>query len=170
METPTKPDHDSPVAISGIDGRSDIVLVCEHAAHRLPRALGSLGLSADARQAHIAWDPGALGVARGLSRRLDATLVAATLSRLVYDLNRPPESPQAFAARSEVFDIPGNAGLTPEDRVARTDAVYLPFHTALHGVIARRLAAGRRPVLVTLHSFTPVWFGTPRATELGAWR
>ena len=161
------PADESPVSVSRADARSDIVLVCEHAAHRLPRALGTLGLSPDARRAHIAWDPGALGVARGLSQRLQATLVAATVSRLAYDLNRPPDSPQAMPAQSEVFTIPGNADLSPEDRIARTEAVYLRFHAALHGVIARRLASGRRPVLVTVHSFTPVWFGTPRATELG---
>lgn len=157
----------SPVTVIRADARSDVILVCEHAAHRLPRALGTLGLSPEARLAHIAWDPGALGVARGLSRGLQATLVAATLSRLAYDLNRPPDSPQACADRSEVFDIPDNAGLTADDRLARTEAIYLPFHDTLHGLIARRLAVGRRPVLVTLHSFTPVWFGTPRATELG---
>lgn len=158
---------ESPVVVSRADARSDIVLVCEHAAHRLPPALGTLGLGPDARKAHIAWDPGALGVARGLSQRLDATLVAATVSRLAYDLNRPPDSPQAFAAQSEVFPVPGNADLSPKDRIARTETVYLPFHTALHALIARRLAAGRRTVLVTVHSFTPVWFGEPRATELG---
>jgi predicted N-formylglutamate amidohydrolase len=159
--------EESPVVVIRAEARCDVVLVCEHAAHRLPRALGAQGLGPDAQRAHIAWDPGALGLARGLSQRLRATLVAATLSRLAYDLNRPPDSPQAMATRSEVFAVPGNEGLTERERVARTEAVYLPFHTTLHGVIARRLAAGRRPVLVTVHSFTPVWFGTSRDTELG---
>jgi hypothetical protein len=31
-------------AVSRADGLSDIVLVCEHAANRMPRALGTLGL------------------------------------------------------------------------------------------------------------------------------
>jgi len=167
MDDMRAPADESPVSVSRADAVSDVVLICEHASHRLPRMLGTLGLKPEARRAHIAWDPGALGVARGLSRRLQATLVAANVSRLAYDLNRPPDSFQAFAAQSEVFDIPGNADLSPEDRIARTEAVYLPFHAALQGLIARRLAAGRRPVLVTVHSFTPVWFGTHRATELG---
>jgi predicted N-formylglutamate amidohydrolase len=151
----------------GTGRRSDIILVCEHASHRLPRQIGTLGLPPEARRAHIAWDPGAMGVARTLARHLDATLVAAQVSRLAFDLNRPPDADTAMAAQSEVHAIPGNAGLPPEERVARTEAFYLPFHTALHGLIARRLAVRRTPVLVTVHSFTPVWFGTPRATELG---
>jgi predicted N-formylglutamate amidohydrolase len=155
------------VAMTGEGARSDVIVVCEHAANRLPPWTGGLGLAAEARGAHVAWDPGALGVAQGLARHLDATLVAAQVSRLVFDLNRPPDSAGAMAARSEVHDIPGNAGLTAAERLRRTEAVYLPFHTALHGLVARRLAVGRPPVIVTVHSFTPVWFGTPRTTELG---
>jgi predicted N-formylglutamate amidohydrolase len=94
-------------------------------------------------------------------------LVAARISRLIYDCNRPPDAPGAMADRSEVFEIPGNHGLDAAARVARTEAVYLPFHTALAGQLARMLARGLRPALVTVHSFTPAWFGKPRAVEFG---
>jgi predicted N-formylglutamate amidohydrolase len=53
--------------VSRADGVSDIVLVCEHAANRMPRALGTLGLDARALESHIAWDIGAAGVAERLS-------------------------------------------------------------------------------------------------------
>lgn len=154
-------------AVENRDGQSDFLLVCEHASNRFPKAYGTLGLSASARNAHIAWDPGALGLARGLAQRLDACLVHATVTRLVYDLNRPPHAPGAMPAKSEVYDIPGNAAVTPADRLARTQAIYLPFHAALHGEIARRIAIGRPPVIVTIHSFTPVYFGKPREVEFG---
>lgn len=153
--------------MTGHGARSDLILVCEHAARRFPDWAGPLGLSPDARQSHAAWDPGALGVARGLARHLGATLVAAKLSRLIYDLNRPPNSPGAMTERTEIHEIPGNANLTPHERLRRTESVYLPFHAALHGLIARRLAVGRRPVIATVHSFSPVWFGVPRETALG---
>lgn len=89
------------------------------------------------------------------------------MSRLICDPNRPPGAPSATAAVSEVCRIPGNVNLAPEERLARTGAVSLPFHQALHAPIARRLALGRPPVPVTVHSFTPVWHGRPRAAELG---
>ena len=73
----------------------------------------------------------------------------------------------AMPARSEVYDVPGNAAISAEDRLARTEAVYLPWCHALHGLIARRIALGLQPVIVTLHSFTPVYFGAPRAVEFG---
>jgi len=143
------------------------LVVCEHASNHFPAVFGTLGLAPEARSAHIAWDPGALGVARRLARLLDAPLVAAGVSRLIYDLNRPPHSPGAMAARSEDFDIPGNARLSAAERRRRTESVYLPFHAELRAEIARRLARGRPPVIVTVHSFTPVWFGQPRTVEFG---
>ena len=149
------------------DGAADFLLVCEHASYHIPEAYDDLGLSADARLAHIAWDPGALGLARGLAQRLDAALMAAGVSRLVYDLNRPPLAASAMPAKSEVYDVPGNAAILPEERLARTQSYYLPFHAALHHEIARRIALGRPPVIVTVHSFTPVYFGQKRGVELG---
>ncbi|MDW4550986.1 N-formylglutamate amidohydrolase [Defluviimonas sp. D31] len=147
--------------------RGPFLVVCEHASNHFPAAFGTLGLMPEARAAHIAWDPGALGLARGLSKALDAPLVSAGISRLVYDLNRPPHAPGAMTERSEVFDIPGNANLAEAERLRRTEAIYLPFHAALHAEIARRLASGRPPVIVTVHSFTPVYFGKNRKVELG---
>jgi predicted N-formylglutamate amidohydrolase len=69
--------------------------------------------------------------------------------------------------RSEVHDIPGNAAISAEERLARTEAIYLPFANGLHNLIAGRIAMGRRPVVITVHSFTPVYFGKPRRVEFG---
>lgn len=146
---------------------SPVILVCEHASNHIPARWRDLGLTDDQRHAHIAWDPGALGLARGLARRLDATFIHAPVSRLVYDCNRGPDMPGAMPARSEIHDIPGNANIDAAERLARTNAVYLPWANGLHNLIAGRIAAGRRPVIITIHSFTPVYFGKPRAVEFG---
>ena len=146
---------------------SRVILVCEHASNHIPERWNGLGLTAEQRQAHIAWDPGALGVARGLAGRLDATLIHAPVSRLVYDLNRAPDMAGAMPARSEIHDIPGNARVSPEERLARTEAIYLPWANGLHNLIARRIALDRRPVVITIHSFTPVFHGRPRTVEFG---
>lgn len=155
-----------PAAIEAAAAPSRIVLVCEHAANVLPPPWSDLVPGA-LRDAHVAWDPGALGVARGLARHLGAALVHAPISRLVHDLNRAPDHPGAMPARSEIHDIPGNADIAPAERAARTAAVYAPFHAGLAGLIAQRIALGQRPVIVTVHSFTPLWHGQPRAVEFG---
>jgi len=149
------------------DATARVVVVCEHASNHIPESWGDLGLTADQRLSHVAWDPGALGLARGLAQRLGAVLVHAPVSRLVHDLNRAPDQSGAMAKRSEVHDIPGNAALMAGERLRRCQEVYLPFHTVLHGLIAGRIALGLRPILLTVHSFTPVYFGQPRDVQFG---
>ena len=160
--------HDSdPVEILNADGQGTVVLLCEHASNVIPAALNGLGLSQADQNAHIAWDPGAEAVARLLSDILDAPLVAGRVSRLVYDCNRPPDSPSAMPLRSETTDIPGNAALTEPERKARVEGVYRPFCKAVDDMLQARKAKGMKSVLVTVHSFTPVYFGTPRTVEIG---
>lgn len=154
---------DAPVEVINADGASSIVLVCEHASNHIPASFNHLGLPPEHRDSHAAWDPGALGVARALSDALDASLVAGRVSRLVYDCNRPPDAPDAMPARSEVIDVPGNAGLSSAQRARRTADYYAPFRAALAAQIARTAA----PVLVTIHSFTPSYHGQLREVEIG---
>jgi predicted N-formylglutamate amidohydrolase len=94
-------------------------------------------------------------------------LVYQRFSRLVYDCNRPPEAAGAMPERSEVYDIPGNAGLSDEEKKARTEALYVPFHAAIRALIRDRKAVGQDTVIVTVHSFTPVFHGKARAVEIG---
>ena len=110
------------VRVLNEEGASPYVLVCEHASNFIPQGYGGLGLGEADLRRHIAWDIGAEKVARDLSRHLDAPLVIAGYSRLLIDLNRPPESQTAIPGISESTVIPGNAGLTAEQRQARVDA------------------------------------------------
>ena len=162
----TKADGD-PVAVENVDGRGEVLLVCEHASRRLPERYGDLGLSQEALASHIAWDPGALAVSRLMSRSLDAVLIHQRFSRLIYDCNRPPEAQAAMPPVSEVFEIPGNAAISAAERRARTEALYLPFRDELADFIAARKVSGRPPVLVTMHTFTPVYHGRQREVEVG---
>ena len=164
---PVAPEAEFPPIIENAIAKGRLILVCEHASNAIPERWGDLGLTIDQRRAHIAWDPGALTVAMGLMKRLDAVLIHAPISRLIYDCNRAPDMKGAVPAKSEIHDIPGNANISTEERLARTEAVYMPWTNALHSLIARRIALGLRQVIVTIHSFTPVYFGKPRAVEFG---
>ena len=148
-------------------GDSDICLVCEHAGRRVPRALGRLGLPEAEFDRHIAFDIGAETVARRLSALLDAPLVLQPYSRLVYDCNRPPDAPSAMPEVSETTEIPGNRNLTPAERKARVEEIYLPFHAAVGDVLDEIEARKAIPLLVTIHSFTPVYKGERRTLDLG---
>lgn len=155
------------VAVHKPQGDGRVLLICEHASRRLPQRAGDLGLSAEALNSHIAWDPGALAVAELMADALDSTLISQRFSRLVYDCNRPPESPSAMPEVSEIYEIPGNRDLSPAERFARTAAFYVPFHDRIASEIAARRERGVAPVVVTIHSFTPVYMGKSREVEIG---
>ncbi|WP_265516679.1 N-formylglutamate amidohydrolase [Nitratireductor luteus] len=149
------------------EGSAGFVLACEHASRAIPPEYGDLGLGEEALSSHIAWDPGARAVAVELARLLDAPLVAQRVSRLVYDCNRPMEAPDAMPVRSELYMVPGNMGLTEEERAARVAQFYRPFEKALAASLDSRTTARRLPMLVTIHSFTPVYNGVHRDVEIG---
>lgn len=155
------------VEIFNGEGPAPFLIVCEHASNFIPDGYARLGLDGAGQAAHVAWDPGALKVAQRISDVLDAPLVASRMSRLLHDCNRPAASPQAMPAKSENWIIPGNAGLTPRERNERAEHIYFPFHRAVAAQLDRWNGASALLALVTIHTFTPVYFGVPREVEIG---
>jgi len=148
-------------------GLGDFILVCEHASNVIPAEFSGLGLGAEERSSHSAWDIGAYQVALGLAKLLDAPLVAPCVSRLVYDCNRPRQAPSAIPERSENDDIPGNIGLSDAARRQRFERFYQPYRKVLVDTIDTAMAAGRKPAIVTIHSFTALFKGQKRDMDLG---
>lgn len=153
------------VRVVNPEGRGPFVLFCDHASNFIPSAYGDLGLPAELREEHIAWDPGALPVALHLSQLLDAPLVAGAVSRLVLDVNRSETSPTLIPEVSEFGPIPGNAGLDAAARARRIRQVHAPFHAACAAVMGAR--RGRKLIGVAIHTFTPVFKGESRPWQIG---
>jgi predicted N-formylglutamate amidohydrolase len=165
---PTAATAEQPAAVvENPQGRSPILLICEHASNHLPSRYGTLGLGPAEVESHIAWDPGALGVAKGLSRLLDAPLIHATVSRLVLDLNREPSAPDSIWTLSERTTIPGNLDLDAAERAYRVREVYDAFHDTVDAFANARQAAGQLGAVVSVHSFTPVYRDVPRPWQIG---
>ncbi|MDB5540421.1 MAG: hypothetical protein JWQ89_2148 [Devosia sp.] len=156
-----------PVLVFNGEGRSPFVLACDHASNRFPDRYGDLGLTPHQRLMHVAWDPGAFAVALELSSLLDAPLVASTVSRLVIDCNRDLDAPDLIPVVSERTDIPGNKGVGDNERAERIGAYHTPFHAAIEAVMEGRREAGLETLLVTVHSFTPVYKDVPRPWPIG---
>ncbi len=148
-------------------GRSGIVLACEHATNFIPEEFSSLGLGDEVLAGHIAWDPGAREVATAMAGLLDAPLVMPTVSRLVYDCNRSIKAKSAIPERSEDTEVPGNLELSPSERQARADRFYLPYRKALSETIEGVAAVESAPVLISIHTFTPVYQGEIRDLDIG---
>ncbi|HWB50685.1 MAG TPA: N-formylglutamate amidohydrolase [Stellaceae bacterium] len=167
MKTLLAADEPAPVRLLRPDGASDFVLAADHAGRLIPRALGDLGLDDAERRRHIAWDIGIAGVTEILSELLDAPAVLQVYSRLVIDCNRALHHPGSIPVISELTPIPGNENLSAEDRSARQQAIFAPYHAAIAGLLDRRRDARRRAVLVAMHSFTPVFKAVARRVEVG---
>lgn len=161
-----QPDEPPPAEVFNDGGTAATLLLCDHAGRRIPKCLGDLGLDAAAFERHIAWDIGAAEVARRLAIRLDAPLVFSNYSRLVIDVNRRPDDPTAMPEESDGTPVPANRGLAGAAREARISCI----HEVYHQIVGRKLAALTArgvPMVISVHSFTPVFKGFERPWQIG---
>jgi predicted N-formylglutamate amidohydrolase len=156
-----------PVLEHNAAGRSPFLLTSDHYGRIIPSLLGDLGLPASELVRHIAWDIGISGVAGALSNHLGAHLIAQRYSRLVIDCNRPPAAASSIPRISEATIIPGNDGITREAAEMRRRQVFDPYHRRIDEAIDARLRDRLPTVLISLHSFTPVYAGVARPWHIG---
>jgi len=148
-------------------GRSEFVIVCDHAGRRMPQGLGSLGLAASELERHIAWDIGAARLSLALAERLEAWAILQTYSRLVIDCNRPLTSADSITRHSEDTIITGNLEVTAEEARLRAEHIFEPYHARIRTELDARAHEGRTSVLLFVHSFTPVYRRVARAWHAG---
>lgn len=160
-------DEPPPFTVLHPEATRPLLLLCDHASHRLPRVLGDLGVSETARLSHIGWDPGAAAVCRLLADRFQATAILSSYSRLVVDLNRAPGDPSAIPAVSDHLPIPGNQGLSEAEAKRRTEALFWPYHHEVAERIAHLWRLGRPPIIVSIHSCVPAMDGQRRPWHIG---
>ena len=142
------------------------LVTCDHASNRVPDwvARGSLGLPPEDMARHIAWDPGAAGLAAALAERLDSPCILSDFSRLVIDPNRGEDDPTLLMKLYDGSIIPANRHAGPADLALRMDRLYRPYHAALARLAARQADT----VIVAVHSFTPCLRGrAPRPWHVG---
>jgi predicted N-formylglutamate amidohydrolase len=156
-----------PVVAENPEGKGPFVIVCDHASNRIPEDYSSFAFEEDSLLTHIAWDPGALGVARRLSRQLDAPLLWPDVSRLVIDCNRAPDADSLIVTVSEGRNVDANRGLSEEERARRLELIHAAYHDAIDATLARRRAARLPTALVAVHSYTPVFLGRARPWQVG---
>jgi predicted N-formylglutamate amidohydrolase len=149
------------------EGRGPFVILCDHASNRIPQAFQSFGFAEDALQMHIAWDPGALAVARLLAAKLDAPLFWPDASRLIIDCNRATDASSLIVTESEGRPVPANRVISEEERSRRIDGIHAPYHDAIDLCLERRMADRLPTALIAIHSFTPVYFGKARPWQVG---
>jgi len=140
--------------------RDFCVVTCEHGGNRIPTAYVDLFHGWQARlSSHQGYDAGALIMARDLAAALQAPRVVSTVSRLLVDLNRSLSSPQAWWEAT--------LRLSPTSKQVIVSRHYTPYRQRLMEIVVAAVAAGRRVIHVSSHSFTPVLDGQVRNADVG---
>lgn len=162
-----EPDEPRAFRMERPEGVSPFFLTCDHAGAAVPRKLASLGVSSEDMERHIAWDIGAAAVTIRLAAALDACAILQTYSRLVIDCNRRPGIPASIVRVSESTRIPGNEQVTLEDAAEREREIFRPYHDRIRAELDARQRQQRPTILISMHSFTPRFHGTPRPWHAG---
>ena len=137
-----------------------LVLSCEHASNKVPDRYGGLFEAvSDLLSSHRAFDIGAAELARRWSNISEAPLVQGRVSRLLIDLNRSSHHPALFSE----FSRP----LLKTERQKLLKTWHEPYRQQLCGIVQDHLAAGRRVLHLSLHSFAPVLNGVVRMADIG---
>jgi len=137
-----------------------VVLSCEHATAAIPpRYAPRFARARGVLATHRAFDPGALMLARALSRRLHAPLVVAHASRLLVDANRSEHHAACFSR----YTLP----LAAEEREQLLERYHRRHRNAVRAELEAALRGGGRVLHVSVHSFTPVLRGVVRRADVG---
>ena len=148
----------SPAA--GARARAAALVTCEHGGNRIPQPYARLFAGHEATlESHRGHDPGALALARELAQACAAPLVYSTVSRLLIELNRSPHHPRLYSEFTR--------GLPREVKMNIRRRYYDPYRARAEHEVSAAIAAGRRVLHLSSHSFTPVFDGATRNADVG---
>ncbi|MBJ26818.1 MAG: N-formylglutamate amidohydrolase [Rhodospirillaceae bacterium] len=153
--------------LDSLNSRSVWFVTCDHASNLVPKHMNNLGITSTEMNRHIGWDIGALGVAKELSKILDARLISGNYSRLIVDLNRPTSSPTFIPKTADGTPIPANINISEKEKKERTIFFHKEYHLNIEKWLDRLILEGVIPVIIAIHSFTPVFQNFRRPWHIG---
>jgi len=164
-----EPNHSTnrPFARLSPNRRAPFVLTCEHARGQLPPGVRASRADRAVLRTHFGWDIGAWGLTREIARRLGTGATGGRWSRLWIDLNRPAGDPMLVRRDVEGHALSWNAGIDEREIDRRYGGTHTTYHQEIDREIAHRLSRDVRPVLLAIHTYTPVWNGRPRGFDAG---
>ncbi len=137
-----------------------LVITCEHGGNRIPAPYRDLfHIHRSLLDTHRGFDAGALVMARALAKAFGAPLLAATVSRLLVDLNRSVGHPRLHFEAIRRLPAPVRQRI-----LARH---YQPYRVRAEDLVRQAIAERGRVIHVSSHSFTPTLHGKLRKADIG---
>ncbi|MEQ9424649.1 MAG: N-formylglutamate amidohydrolase [Cyclobacteriaceae bacterium] len=135
------------------------IITAEHCGNQIPARYQQLFKGAEeVRNSHRGWDPGTKEVATQLAKYLGINPYLHEVSRLLVEINRSIGHPQLFS------EFTRNLPIDKLESIKRQ--FYHPHRSLVEAAIREQL--GDAPVIqLSIHSFTPVWEGHERPTDIG---
>lgn len=137
------------------ESRKGLILTCEHASARIPEEYHNLGLTATQLDTHIARDKGCRELTTALAAATGCTAFIAGYSRLFIDYNRRENEDSLVLDESDKIFIPGNHGLSAQERQQRIEKYHRPYYRAIAAKIKELQKQCITPQIFSIHSFTP---------------
>lgn len=152
-------------AVEIVRGAPDapVLLTCEHASERLPEPWTWPEADRWIVGTHWAYDIGAADLTRDIAEDLRANAVLSRFSRLLADPNRDETAVDLCRSRAEGRSVDLNRGVDEAERQRRLTRLHRPYHAT----IDRELGRSSASVVLSIHTFTPVYEGQPRTVEIG---
>jgi predicted N-formylglutamate amidohydrolase len=140
-----------------------ILIIVDHASNFIPKENNKLGLSNSFLNKHIAFDIGVKELSLDLSNRLKCKVIQGKYSRLLIDLNRDLNDPTVIPEIVDGKIIPGNIGLSKSEIRLRVKKIYNKYHHEINRTIKNK----KVKVILSLHSFNPIFKNKRRLLEFG---
>jgi predicted N-formylglutamate amidohydrolase len=140
--------------------RRRLLITCEHAGHEIPENYKYIFKNAeDEIKSHRGWDPGAAIVALATGNNLGVPVYLHTTTRLLVEANRSLKSPHLFSQYGKTLD--------PSVKAFIIDKYYHPYRNAVTAYILKSIENHFEMAHFSIHSFTPIWEGKKRTTDIG---
>ncbi|MDA1054519.1 MAG: N-formylglutamate amidohydrolase [Planctomycetota bacterium] len=140
--------------------KREVIITCEHASCDIPPAFRSLFRGQrEVLRSHRGYDPNSIEMATALATRLNCKLFQGTVSRLLVEINRSIGHPALFSEFTR--------SLGESEQLELLNAYYFPYRAAVEREIRSRIQKRRTVLHLSIHTFTPVFDGKPRATDVG---
>ncbi len=137
-----------------------VVITCEHGGNRVPARYRKCFVGAEETLvSHRGWDPGALKLAREFATVIAAPLFSATVTRLLVELNRSPGHRKLFSEFTESLPVDEKGKLLVDH--------WQPYRDEVQQAISEAIGTTGRVLHLSVHSFTPIWNGEFRKTDVG---
>lgn len=150
-------------SVEFIEGAGPIVLTCEHASEDYPAPFKRDPRDERLVGDHWSYDLGAAELTRELAAATGWPAVLSRFSRLLIDPNRPLDSDTLFRDVADGQPVFVNSEATDSEKAQRIELLYKPYHAAVAELMSRpEVRMG-----FSIHSFTPVYEGSPRQVEVG---